>query len=266
MARGVNWDPELKKEILEDYFEGRKTAGELSELTGVPKKTITQWAYFRQKECREAGIDPPKRKVTAVNKGGAPKGNKNASGSKGPTGFQNAKKHGAYAAVVIGELSPNEQEVIDKTPETVEEQLYEQLDILTVREYRILKAIGQYSEDELYLRSKTIYGTEEGEEDEVYSTEWNRVELQLRLEHELTSVQKVILDILKTLQRMQEATEATAVIRVKKEELKIELLDARIEQLDAKTAKMLGNNLTLEDLSETDAIIYGEQDKQCETV
>ena len=47
-----------------------------------------------------------------------------------------------------------------------------------------------------------------------------------------------------------------AALQIKSKKLEIELLDARIEQIDAKTAT-LTNQLAIEDLSETDALIYG---------
>ena len=275
MSRGKIWDPVLKECILNDYFAGSKTVAELSSISGVPAKTISQWAWLKQKECREKGIEPPKR--TVRHKGGAPIGNKNAVGSKGPAGLQNAKKHGAYASVILGELDPDEQKIIEAIPDDPEEHLKEEIRLLTIRERRILKAIEKYSSQELYLKyrtSKTQLKKEECQEEgadhckdieqyeennsgnaTVISTEWCSIELIIRLEHELTTVQIAIREALIALENMRRPAEVTA-LQIKSKKLEIELLDARIEQIDAKTAS-LTNQLAIEDLSETDALIYG---------
>ena len=39
--------------------------------------------------------------------------------------------------------------------------------------------------------------------------------------------------------------------------LNLELMDARIEQVDAATQRMLGENVILEDTSDADELIYG---------
>jgi len=270
VSRGKIWDPVLKESILNDYFAGSKTVAELSSISGVPAKTISQWAWLKQKECREKGIEPPKR--TVRHKGGAPIGNKNAVGSKGPAGLQNAKKHGAYASVILGELDPDEQEIIEAIPDDPEEHLKEEIKLLTIRERRILKAIEKYSDQELYLKYRTFktqlkeegddqckdveqYGESDSGYGTVESTEWSSMELIIRLEHELTTVQIAIREALIALENMRRPAEVTA-LQIKSKKLEIELLDARIEQIDAKTTS-LTNQLAIEDLSETDALIYG---------
>lgn len=270
MSRGKIWDPVLKECILNDYFAGSKTVAELSSISGVPAKTISQWAWLKQKECREKGIEPPKR--TVKHKGGAPIGNKNAVGSKGPAGLQNAKKHGAYASVILGELDPDEQKIIEAIPDDPEEHLKEEIRLLTIRERRILKAIEKYSGQELYLKYRTFktqlkeegadqckdveqYGENDSGYGTVESTEWSSMELIIRLEHELTTVQIAIREALVALENMRRPAEVAA-LQIKSKKLEIELLDARIEQIDAKTAT-LTNQLAIEDLSETDTLIYG---------
>lgn len=276
MSRGIIWDPKLKECILNDYFSGNKSAAELSEMTGVPKKTITQWAWLKQKENKEKGIEAPKR--ITKHKCGAPKGNKNAVGSKGPTGQQNAKKHGAYASVILGALDPEEQELIESLPDSSEEHLKEEIKILTMRERRILKAIEKYSNEELYIRSRTVKTrsripdepeeenpqNEEAEQTDlidpdkgiVSTTEWSCMELVIRLEHELTTIQIAIRENLVALERIRKPAVEVSTLQLMRKKLQIELLDARIEHLDARTAGML-DRWNIVDLSETDALIYG---------
>lgn len=276
MSIGVKWDPALRESILNDFFSGRKTAAELSEMTGVPVKTITQWAWMKRKECKEAGVEPPSRPPSF--KAGAPKGNKNAVGSKGPAGKQNAKKHGAYASVIMGALDPDDQALIESLPDSIESHLVEEIKILTVREHRILKAIADYSDQELYLRSRTTktrtrkgtVQTEDADQAEavnldeeldhgekvVISTEWCCMELIIRLEHELTTIQIAIRENLMALGNIRRAAAEASAIRVRRKELELELLDARIEQVDAKTARLI-RPMYLEDMSETDELLYG---------
>ena len=47
-------------------------------------------------------------------------------------------------------------------------------------------------------------------------------------------------------------------MQLQKLPLELELMDANIERTDALTNKILGSNEILEDLSETDAMLYGE--------
>ena len=98
-----------------------------------------------------------------------------------------------------------------------------------------------------------------GEEGEKDTRTEATIDLIARLDRELTSIQKQISADLKHLEDLRMAREAAS-HREKKRQLELELLDARIEQVDAQTNKLLGTDLEIEDTSEIDALIYGGED------
>lgn len=78
-----------------------------------------------------------------------------------------------------------------------------------------------------------------------------------RLERELTSVQSQKARALASLNQVRNAR-IQQEMQLQKLPLELELMDANIERTDALTNKILGSNEILEDLSETDAMLYGE--------
>ena len=79
---------------------------------------------------------------TLKKKTGAPLGNKNAAGHGAPIGNQNATKHGAYSGVYWDFLQDDEKDI--EIPEDEEAMLIEQIQLFSIRERRIMKAINKY--------------------------------------------------------------------------------------------------------------------------
>lgn len=81
-------------------------------------------------------------------KSGAPKGNKNAIGNSGgaPPGNSNARKHGGYSRVYLDSLSDEEWKMIQEAEHDEEELLIGQIDLLSVRERRIMHSIKRYQD------------------------------------------------------------------------------------------------------------------------
>lgn len=77
----------------------------------------------------------------------APKGNKNAVGNRGgaPKRNTNALKHGGYAKIFWEDLTPEENAMVRTMPTDPEELLIDQIKLLTVREYRIMKRIAYFN-------------------------------------------------------------------------------------------------------------------------
>nr|DAM32588.1 MAG TPA: Small Terminase [Caudoviricetes sp.] len=96
-----------------------------------------------ERSTKEKGSVPPKR--------GAPEGNKNAVGNKGnpnPTPPPDMTKHGGYSSVYWDTLDEDEKELIDDMPKDEEALLIEQIQLFSVRERRIMKAINKYRTSE----------------------------------------------------------------------------------------------------------------------
>lgn len=120
---------------------------------GVPESRVRKWKsedkWEAEKSSKSKGAkrntekgNAPKRK-----KGGQP-GNKNAVGNNGgaPLGNNNAYKHGGFSKVYWDTLDEDEQMLIEEISEDEETLLIEQIQLFSVRERRLMKAIKHYKE------------------------------------------------------------------------------------------------------------------------
>lgn len=94
---------------------------------------------------------------------GAPKNNKNAKGNKGgaPKGNTNALKHGGYAKIFWEDLTTEENAMVLTMPTDPEELLFDQIKLLTVREYRIMKRIAYFNGIERGLAVDSVIRSED---------------------------------------------------------------------------------------------------------
>ena len=167
--------------------------------------------------------------------------------------------------------------------------LEEEILLFSIRERRIMRAINKYKTDPEYSKGLYVAGVDsrktkrvfEGTEEE---KEWQEkhykllveagetvpgTEVQIntrtdatanivaRLERELTSIQAQKSRAIASLNQIRNAKFEQG-IRSQRLPLELELLDANIEHTDAQTNKLLGSNVVMEDLSETDKMLYGE--------
>lgn len=283
----------------EQMYHDGKLLKDIAEELGVPAGTVRRWKSTQKwdadKDERSPKKKPAKKASKKTNarkkKRGAPKGNKNAVGNKSSAPRnQKAVKHGAYRAVFFNFLGDEDKELLENmTDFDTEDRLIMEIQVLTIRERRVMAAIEEKKKDPLYIssinqiRKGRVFA--KGEEGEKEKQEYKRlkeiavaagvalpgeegekdtrteatIDLIARLDRELTSIQKQISADLKQLEDLRMAREA-ATHREKKRQLELELLDARIEQVDAQTNKLLGTDLEIEDTSEIDALIYGGED------
>lgn len=94
---------------------------------------------------------------------GAPKGNRNAIGNQGgaPKRNTNALKHGGYAKILWEDLTPEEISMVRTLPTDPEELLFDQIKLLTVREYRIMKQIAYFNGIESGLTVGSVIRSED---------------------------------------------------------------------------------------------------------
>ena len=283
----------------EQMYHDGKLLKDIAEELGVPAGTVRRWKSTQKwdadKDERSPKKKPAKKASKKTNarkkKRGAPKGNKNAVGNKSSAPRnQKAVKHGAYRAVFFNFLGDEDKELLENMSDfDTEDRLIMEIQVLTIRERRVMAAIEEKKKDPLYISSINQIRKErvfaKGEEGEKEKQEYKRVkeiavaagvalpgeegekdtrteatiDLIARLDRELTSIQKQISADLKQLEDLRMAREAAS-HREKKRQLELELLDARIEQVDAQTNKLLGTDLEIEDTSEIDALIYGGED------
>lgn len=148
-----------KRDAAKAEYLARKARGgqvdlrRLADDLGVKYQTLRNWKSADEWE-----------KAAAKKKRGGQPGNQNSTGHKNaagshkgaPAGNKNAEKDGAYSTIFFNMLTEAEQELVDQTPLESRKALEHEMQILKLREHRILTKIAEYEaapEDELYLTS-----------------------------------------------------------------------------------------------------------------
>ncbi|MGL5714196.1 MAG: phage terminase small subunit-related protein [Paraclostridium sp.] len=128
---------------------------------------------------------------TNTRRSNARPGNKNALGNKGglggPLGNKKAVTTGEFETIFFDTLEEDELELIDKTPFEKMELLKQEIQLLTVRERRMLKRVSNLKEKEVVLESET-HGTQ-GDGNVSISNYESTLNVIQRIEDALTRVQ-----------------------------------------------------------------------------
>ena len=129
------------------YASGAKLI-EVSQKLGIPEGTIRSWknrykwdsATLRKKNCNVA------------KKKGGQQGNKNAEGHGGidPPGNKNAVKTGEFETLFFDTLEPEERTLAEMIQPDKEQLLLREIQLLAVRERRMLKRIHSLREMEAW--------------------------------------------------------------------------------------------------------------------
>lgn len=247
--------------------------GEIADKLGVSTSLVAKW---KSQDKWDAIDELPKRKPNGKKsngkKKGGQKGNINALGSGAPLGNTNALKHGGYSAVYWDTIDDEEKSLINDMPKDEEELLIEQIRLYTIRERRIMKAITYVREqkgdqvlayatrsedkrtfdgkdDEEKERQKELYNSKikekvasgerlPGNTYHISTSTENKQSVISRLEAELTKIQRA----------KNQAIDSLSKLNIEKQ--KLELLRD-------------GNNVEIEDTTETDVMLY-EQDLSSE--
>lgn len=127
---------------------GSITNREIAEKLSVPEKTISAWksrdkwnAVLQKKDCSTAKGD-----CSTTNKGGAPKGNKNAKGNKGgkaPPGNKNAVKTGEHETIFADMLTDEEKEIYSELSDDPFFILSDEIRLLKIRQRRMMKRVQE---------------------------------------------------------------------------------------------------------------------------
>lgn len=280
---------EIRAQVLEDYQNGEKPKA-LAEKTGISINTIKSWIKRDKARKASARKDAPQSKKGASSnkKKGAPVGNKNAKGNRGggaPLRNHNAEKHGAFCGFYWDSVDDDERSMIDSMDDDAEWHLITQLQMFSVRERRLMQRIQQYKEiDEknhgLAVKSvskkKVVEDVVNSEGEPIGDGEFKKlsettvtnteavINSIMALESELTKVQRAKTKAIESLSKIRLERGRLKIEDAKERresdlhELRKELLDAQIEHMDASTNKILGTDVELEDMFDTDAMIYGD--------
>lgn len=151
--------PSEKMIEAEKLFNDGMAMVEIAKKLGVSDGTVRSWknryGWGDKSKKNKRNVAKKDGKKTATlqkkKKGGQP-GNQNSKGaSKGkgnpkPVPPPDRTKHGGYVPVFMDALDEDEQELVATIPEDTEQQLMEQIQLFSIRERRILKAINKYRE------------------------------------------------------------------------------------------------------------------------
>lgn len=130
MARAP--DPRIEK-AKDMYLKGVKLV-EIASQLNLPEGTVRRWKCTHKwdSECSDKKSERSERK-----KGGQP-GNKNATG---PPGNKNAVRTGEFETLFFNTLNQEEQQLTSMIGLDKEQLLLQEIQLLTVREYRMLHRI-----------------------------------------------------------------------------------------------------------------------------
>lgn len=260
------------------YKKGMKYK-EIAEKIGVPLNTVKSWATRYWKDGKVATKAKPATKpevATSPRKAGAPKGNVNAVGNKGgaPFGNTNAMKHGGYSTIWASSLTEAEREALEELEDADEETiLVEEIRLLTIREARIMKRIKELTEKEKKspMMAASISTSQDRRDFKRLDGDKDREdqdkELYIERQDEKIKAGKILPGNLTHVSTISEST--YQVIH------RLEVLLTDVQRQKTKAASMLANlrlnqkrlefemqkvNPELEDISDTEDIIYGHED------
>lgn len=139
--------PDIRAGQARELFLAGKPLIEISKLLNVPEGTVRSWKNrYKWEEESNATLRKPECNV-AKERGGQP-GNKNAAGhgGTGPPGNKNAIRTGEFESLFFDTLSQDEQKLIEAMPLGKEELLLQEIQLLTVRERRMLQRIDDLNQ------------------------------------------------------------------------------------------------------------------------
>lgn len=147
MARALDTRAEQAREL---FLSGKKLI-EIAQLLDIPEGTIRSWKN-RYKWNRNVAN---KKRNVAKRRGGQP-GNRNAAGSRGgaaPLKNKNAVTTGEFETLFFDCLNDEEKRLVDLMPNDKHTLLFQEIQLLTVRERRMLKRIEDIKESVAYLEN-----------------------------------------------------------------------------------------------------------------
>ena len=155
MARVRSPNRDKAYEIYKEY-DGNITNREIASILNEDEKVIAVW----KSRDKWNVVQQSKERCTTKRRGGKP-GNKNAVGNKGgaaPKENKNAIKTGEFETLFFDALEDEEKQLISMVQLDKEQLLLQEIQLLTVRERRMLKRIEDIKQAETDQEEKKATG------------------------------------------------------------------------------------------------------------
>lgn len=181
--------PSQKMIEAKKMFNDGMAMVEIAKKLGISDGTVRSWKNrygwgdkSKKNKCSVAKKDSEKTATLQKKKKGGQPGNQNSKGvSKGkgnpnPIPPPNMTKHGGYVPAFMNALDEEEQELVATIPKDTEQQLMEQIQLFSIRECRILKAINKYRnlQGEVTVADVTRYEDKRAFKDNEEEAEYDR--------------------------------------------------------------------------------------------
>jgi len=209
---GRSRKPEREKALRLWIESGKKRRlKSIADELGVTDSQVRKWkkqdnweSFSKGTPVSENNTGVPFEKVRREQKNnvekvrGGQKGNKNAKGHGAPAGNKNNFKHGIYENIYWSVLDDDEKQMIQAMSFDEEEcLLVEQIQLLTVREHRLMKRIEEHTNTKGGLalervttrKLKEEIGNETGTQTETITQTISTTEIIGKIESELTKIQ-----------------------------------------------------------------------------
>lgn len=210
---------------------------EISKQLNLPEGTVRRW-----KSVYGWGNERSDCKPNVRNKGGAPKGNKNAEGAGAPKGNSNAEKHGFMKRFLPQDTQDLMTGIIALDPLDI---LWQNISIQCAAIIRAQQIMHVKDQDDLTKELKSSSSSAKG---------WSEThELQFAWDKQASFLQaqsKAMTALNSMLKQYDEMVH-------KNWDLATTEQKERINKLKAEVSKIKGEEAETEDLTETDADIYG---------
>lgn len=195
MARAPDPRAEQAKEL---YLAGKKLV-EIAKHLELPEGTVRRWKCtykWGEEKSERSDRKSERSKRIEKRKRGAQPGNKNSSG--GPPGNKKAMKTGEFETLLFDCLNDEEKRLVESVPADKQRLLLQEIQLLTVRERRMLKRIEAIKESVEHLSSgepiegmmlvSRKYGMEKDKETDLKEYQGKLGQIQ-NIEEALTRVQ-----------------------------------------------------------------------------
>ena len=205
------------------YLKGMKLV-EIASQLNLPEGTVRRWKSTHKWDSERS--DKNNERSDKKSRGGQP-GNKNATG---PPGNKNAVTTGEFETLLFDCLEPEEKQLAAAVPNDKEQLLFQEIQLLTVRERRMLKRIENLRQEDFTTVSRKS-GIEKGKMTDLNEDRATLGQIQ-NIEDALTRVQA----------RKQAAIDSLHRFGVDDARLEIELM-----KLDMATLKLGGQETDVEE-------------------